>query len=106
MNRYIYAGANPINLVDPSGAFTIGVCANALAGFGFGVDASACAAVGYSGSAGFSAGLTETAGAPNFVGAVGSVGVGISGSNANRVSDLGGPFAVTGGSEVFLATGA
>jgi RHS repeat-associated protein len=90
---YVYASDNPLNNYDPTGLFTVGICVHGEVNFILHIGASGCVQGSSSGEVGGtvagSVGLAAGAG----VGAT----VGPHASNAERISELSGPFANTGG---------
>ncbi len=90
---YVYGSDNPLNDYDPTGLFTVGICVHGEVNFIIHIGASGCAQASSSGEVGGtvagSAGIALGAG----VGAT----VGPQVSNAEHISELGGPFANTGG---------
>lgn len=90
---YVYGSDNPLNDYDPTGLFTVGICVHGEVNFIIHIGASGCAQGSSSGEVGGtvvgSVGLAQGAG----VGAT----VGPQVSNAEHISELGGPFANAGG---------
>jgi RHS repeat-associated protein len=91
---YTYGEDNPLNRRDPSGLLTVGICVGGEVALGVRVGVSACGQVSSSGEVGVSG--TVSGGIATGAGA--SVGIGIQGSNAEHIEELGGPFEHLGGS--------
>jgi RHS repeat-associated protein len=92
-NQYDYAGDDPVNSVDPSGAATIGLCVSGgaarlakVAGLGSGCVVTDFHSVGVTGTVGGGAQI----GSPWW-------GVGIQATNAHDIRELRGPFGYVGG---------
>jgi RHS repeat-associated protein len=91
---YIYAGDNPLNRRDPSGLVTVGICVSGEVAFGIRVGIGVCGQVSTSGEVG----ATGTISGGIATGAGASAGIGLQGSNAEHIGELGGPFEHLGGS--------
>jgi len=90
---YVYGSDDPLNDYDPTGLFTIGICVHGEVNFIIHIGASGCAQGSSSGEVGGS-----VAGS---LGRARGIGAGVTGgpqvSNAEHISELGGPFANAGG---------
>jgi RHS repeat-associated protein len=91
---YQYATDDPLNLIDPTGLTTAGVCLQGSFTLGpINISASACVQISSSGDVGVSGSIGTAA--PAAVGLEG--GLLYEGSNANHISQLSGPFVQAGG---------
>ncbi len=91
---YTYGEDNPLNQRDPSGLFTVGICVNGEVALGIRVGVTACGQASSSGEVGVSG--TVNGGIASGAGT--SAGIGVQGSNAEHIAELGGPFEHLGGS--------
>jgi RHS repeat-associated protein len=97
---FVYVNGDPVNKIDPDGLMTIGVCVSGtgILGAVVGVTGSLCVQASSKGDVGFTA-----SGGPIIGGGIGGVeiGPGVEISNANHISQLGGPFDVAGASAAY-----
>jgi RHS repeat-associated protein len=91
---YTYGQDNPLNRSDPSGLLTVGICVGGEVALGIRVGISACGQASSSGEVG----VSGTVSGGIATGAGTSAGIGIQGSNAEHIEELGGPFEHLGGS--------
>jgi RHS repeat-associated protein len=91
---YAYGDDNPVNLGDPTGLLTVGICVSGEIALGIRVGVGACGQVSSSGEVG----ATGTISGGVAAGAGVSAEAGIQSSNAEHIAELGGPFAHLGGS--------
>jgi RHS repeat-associated protein len=90
---YAYGGDNPINVGDPSGLLTVGICVSGEIALGIRVGGSLCGQV----SSSLEVGASGTISGGVASGAGVSGGAGVQSSNAEHIAELGGPFAHLGG---------
>jgi RHS repeat-associated protein len=91
---YNYAGDNPLNRRDPRGQITVGICVGGEIALGIRIGDSACGQLSSSGEVGLNG--TINGGVASGAGA--SAGIGLQGSTAEHIAELGGPFLHLGGS--------
>lgn len=97
-NAYTYASGDPVNRVDPFGAWTLGVEVDVGGIFGLGVDIQVGYHIGYSSRHGFTAGPTVTIEGQIGFGASGGAALSGQLTTAQSVDDLGGWSGNLGGS--------
>ena len=90
---YVYGSDNPLNDYDPTGLFTVGICVHGEVNFIIHIGASGCVQGSSSGEVGGS--VVGSAGVALGAGVGATVGPQV--SNAEHISELGGPFANAGG---------
>lgn len=99
---YFYANNNPLRFRDPSGLFTVGICASVSIGGFVIANGSACVQVSSSGDIGGTAtgGVALGGGSGEL-----EIGPGVQATNANHISELSGPFVGAGARGALIAGG-
>lgn len=92
-----YVRGDPETDTDPTGLWTVGICVSVGAGIGIGGFLQGCAVLGHSDDGQWTGGLSGTYGGGVSAGEEVQGGIGIQISNAQQVSDLGGPIDFAGG---------